>query len=84
MNFPESELILFLYAILNTPGLGGIVVALLGGGVLLIVGLTLVWLNQAGKMDEEDVYAYPTSALHHQPEPEPVPERRIRKRQSYS
>jgi hypothetical protein len=65
MNFPDSQLITFLYTLINTPGFGGIVVALLGGGIVLSVGLTLRWIIQGGKADESEIYAYPTSALHH-------------------
>ena len=64
MNFPDTALFSLLYALINTPGVGGIVVALLGGGVVLSIGLTLRWIVQGGKVDELEVYAYPTPALH--------------------
>ena len=65
MNFPDSALISFLYALINTPALGGIVVVLLGGGIVLSVGLTLRWIALGSRVDEPEIYAYPTSALHH-------------------
>ena len=64
MNFPETELIRILYAFLNTPSIGGIVVSILGGGIMVAVGLTLRWIIMGGHADEPEVYAYPTSALH--------------------
>lgn len=65
MNFPDTSLISFLYALINTPTVGGIVVSILGGGIVLSVGLTLNWIARGGHVDEAEVYAYPTSALHH-------------------
>jgi hypothetical protein len=70
MNFPETALFDFLYTLINTPSIGGIVVALLGGGIVLSVGLTLRWIVRGGQADEPEVYAYPTPALHHAHEQE--------------
>jgi hypothetical protein len=64
MNFPETALISFLYAVINTPAVGGIVVGLLAGGIALSVGFTLRWIVLGGQADEPEVYAYPTPALH--------------------
>jgi hypothetical protein len=64
MNFPETALISFLYAVINTPAVGGIVVGILTGGIVLTVGITLRWIILGGQTDELEVYAYPTSALH--------------------
>lgn len=64
MNFPENALLTFLYALINTPSVGGVVVALLGVGVVLSVGLTLNWIVRGGQVDEPEAYAYPTPALH--------------------
>ncbi len=64
MNFPDTALFLFLYRLINTPGIGGLVVVLVGGGVLLSVALALRWIIQGGKADELEAYVYPTPALH--------------------
>ncbi len=64
MNFPDTALISFLYSLINTPTVGGIVVTILGGGIVLAVGLTLNWIVRGGHVDEAEVYAYPTPALH--------------------
>lgn len=65
MNFPDTPLFSLLYALINTPGFGGIVVSILGSGVVLSAGLALRWIVQGGIADEPETYAYPTSALHH-------------------
>lgn len=63
MNFPmEYPVFQFFYWLVNTAGLGGIVVALLGGGSVLAYALTLRWIRSAA--DERDTYAYPTPGLH--------------------
>ena len=64
MNFPESPLFEFLYWLINTPPIGGIVVGLVGGGSILACGLTLRWIARGREADEREVYAYPTPALH--------------------
>lgn len=64
MNFPESPLFEFLYWLINTPPIGGIVVGLVGGGSLLAYGLTLRWIARGREADEQETYAYPTPALH--------------------
>jgi hypothetical protein len=64
MNFPDNLLFAFLYWLINTPGLGGIIVGMLGVGMMLSVGLTLRWIVQGGELKEPEEYAYPTPALH--------------------
>jgi hypothetical protein len=64
MNFPDTALIRILYAFINTPSVGGIVVGLLGSGIVASVGLTLRWIARGGQADEPEIYAYPTTALH--------------------
>lgn len=64
MNFPDTAFISFLYRLINTPTIGGIVVSALGGGIALAVGLTLNWIVRGGHVEEVEVYAYPTPALH--------------------
>ena len=63
MSFPENALFEFLYSMINTPGIGGIAVGLLGGGIFLIVGLTLRWISKGASVDEVEEYTYPTSSL---------------------
>ncbi len=66
MGFPDTPLIKFLYWLINTPGLGGIAVSLLGISIVAAVALVLRWISQAAKIETEvEVYAYPTPALHH-------------------
>jgi hypothetical protein len=65
MNFPlEYSVFRFFYWVVNTPGLGGIAVSLVGGGSLLAYGLTLRWIRKAAEVPEAECYAYPTPALH--------------------
>ena len=65
MNFPmDNPLFQFFYWLVNTAGVGGIVVGLVGGGSLLAYALTLRWIHQGGRSDETETYAYPTPALH--------------------
>lgn len=67
MDFvPDYPIIRFLHALINTPGIGGIVVGLVGGGSLLAYGLALRWIKKGAQVPETETYAYPTPALHHQ------------------
>lgn len=69
MNFPmEYPLFQFFYWLVNTAGLGGICVAVLGGGAALVYGLITFWIRSGAAAAEEDIYTYPTSALHTQHE----------------
>ena len=63
MNFPESPFLSFLYWLLNTPGIGGIIVGLLALAMLTSIGLTLRWIKRGADVDEAEAYAYPTPAL---------------------
>lgn len=66
MNFPMELLIFqFFYWLVNTPGIGGVAVALVGGGSVLAYALTLRWIHLGAKVEEKETYAYPTPALHH-------------------
>ena len=67
MNFPmEFPIFQFFYWLVNTPGLGGIVVALVGGGSVLAYSLALYWIRLGAQVEETETYSYPTPALHHQ------------------
>jgi hypothetical protein len=65
MNFPlEYPIFRFFYWLVNTPGLGGIAVSMVGGGSLLAYGLILRWIRQGADAKEVETYVYPTPALH--------------------
>lgn len=70
MNFPmQYPLFQFFYWLVNTAGLGGIAVTIVGGGSVLAYFLTLRWIAQGKNADDAEVYSYPTPALHrHAPE----------------
>lgn len=64
MNFPmETPLYQFFYWLVNTPGVGSVIVALAGGGSLLYYFLTLRRIR-AAKNEVGVTYAFPTPALH--------------------
>jgi hypothetical protein len=67
-HFPENPFVLFIYWLLNTPGVGAVFVALLGGALVLTFALVLRWIIDGGKASENAVYVYPTEALHHHKE----------------
>ncbi|MBW8011890.1 MAG: hypothetical protein FVQ83_11735 [Chloroflexi bacterium] len=64
LDYPDNPLIEFLYWLINTPGLGGIMASVVGGGILLAVGATLRWISKGGQALEPEEFAYPTPALH--------------------
>jgi hypothetical protein len=65
MNFPMTQPIFqFFYWLVNTPGLGGVVLLILSLGTLLGAFSTLRWISEAGKGEESETYSYPTPTLH--------------------
>lgn len=64
IDYPDNPFVKFLFWLINTPGLGGIMASLLGGGLLLAIGVTLRWISNGGQVSESEEYAYPTPALH--------------------
>ncbi len=63
MNFPmDIPLFRFFYWLINTAGLGGLAVLLICGGLVTVFLFTLRWIASGSEADEE-VYAFPTSAL---------------------
>ncbi|MBI3762140.1 MAG: hypothetical protein HY260_09805 [Chloroflexi bacterium] len=67
MNFPmQYPIFQFFYWLVNTPGLGGIIVGFVGGGSVVAYALTLRWINDGGQADEGETYTFPTPGLRHQ------------------
>jgi len=64
-SFPENPIIAFLYWLLDTPGIGAIVVAILLIGLFWGYARVLRWISN-GANTNESVYTYPTEALHQQ------------------
>jgi hypothetical protein len=65
MNFPmDLPLFQFFYWLVNTPGLGGVAVVLVGGGSIAAYALALRWIRAGAQVQEGETYAYPTLALH--------------------
>ncbi len=66
MNFPMMQPIFqFFYWLVNTPGLGGIVLLVLSLGAVLVSLMTINWISSGKQDDESDSYSYPTSSLFH-------------------
>lgn len=65
MNFPmEYPIFQFFYWLVNTAGVGGVLVLIAGAGSLLSYTLILRWIIQPDP-DDIELYSYPTPALHH-------------------
>jgi hypothetical protein len=65
MNFPmDNPIFQFFYWLMNTPGVGGVIVILLVAASILIYAGVLFWISRGGQADEPETYAYPTSTLH--------------------
>jgi len=64
MNFPHSPLFNFLYWLINTAGLGSVIVGLIAAISIVSYGLTLRWISRGAQADEAEEYAYPTPTLH--------------------
>ena len=66
MNFPMTQPIFqFFYWLVNTPGLGGVVLLFLTLGAVLAAIWTLHWISAGRQAKESETYSYPTSSLHH-------------------
>jgi hypothetical protein len=66
MNFPDQPLFHLLYFVVNTAGVGSLIVALIALGSLSAYFMTLRWIRNAAQEEELEEYAYPTPSLHHQ------------------
>ena len=65
MNFPlEYPIFQFFYWLVNTAGVGGVLVLLVGGGSIFAYVLLIRWILGDEKTAEGDQFAYPTPALH--------------------
>ena len=64
MNFPDSPIFELFYWIVNTPGVGGLLVGLIVIISVSAAGSALRWIAQGAHADEVETYAYPTPALH--------------------
>ena len=65
MNFPmDNPIFQFFYWLMNTPGVGGVVVILIVASSILIYAGALFWIARGGQADEPETYTYPTSTLH--------------------
>ncbi len=72
MNFPlDLPVFRFLFWLVDTAGLGGLIALLIGGGSVAAYALVLRWISRAGQAEEKEVYLFPTPALHHHDEPSP-------------
>ncbi len=66
MTIPMAQPIFqFFYWLVNTPGLGGVVLMLLTPGALLASIWTLRWISHGGRAKESETYSYPTPSLFH-------------------
>jgi len=66
MSFPMSQPIFqFFYWLVNTPGLGGVVILLLTLGTVLAAILTLHWISNGSRAEESESYSFPTPSLYH-------------------
>jgi hypothetical protein len=65
MNFPTQPLFEFFYWLVNTPGLGGIVLAFLTAGVIVAAIFTLRWICAGKQVKPSDAYSYPAESLFH-------------------
>ena len=64
MNFPlDNPLFRFLYWLINTPTIGGVVALLILGSLITTFVFALIWVVNGAKADEPDSYAFPTTTL---------------------
>ena len=73
MNIPESELINWLYWLVDTPTIGGVIVGVIATITVLFYTASIFWVQQ-DQQDQQvnklEKYPYPTPALHHEEEDE--------------
>lgn len=60
MNFPmEYPIFRFFYWLVNTAGVGGLLVTLEAMTVFVVYGLVLRWVASASKKDDREIYLFP-------------------------
>jgi hypothetical protein len=65
MRFPiDNPIFQFFFWLVDTPGLGGLIVGLIVVVFVSASGSALRWIAQGAQADEAETYAYPTPALH--------------------
>lgn len=69
MDLPfDSPIIEFIYWFINTGGVGGITVMMLGAGLVLSFGSVLLWISNGNKSPDNETFTYPTPTLFHHEE----------------
>lgn len=64
MNFPmDNPFFEFLFWLVNTPGVGGIAVGLIGLLSVSVYAGAIFWIARGADADESETYAYPTPTL---------------------
>jgi len=64
MIFPmDNPFFQFLFWVVDTPGIGGIAVALVAVISVSFYASALYWVARGAQVDEPDTYAYPTPTL---------------------
>ena len=64
MNFPlENPLFRLLYWLINTAGIGGVIILVIAGGLVTTFILVMLWVTAGSYVDEPDIYTYPTHSL---------------------
>jgi len=65
MNFPlDNPFYHFVYQLVNTAGIGGLVVGVEALLIMIAVFFGLRYVSNGAQLDEPEAYAYPTPALH--------------------
>ena len=71
MNFPiDNPILQAVYWLVNTAGVGGLIVGLLGASIVTAVALMLRWIAAADRLSEREQFSYPTTAFHHYEPPQ--------------
>jgi len=67
MNFPlQYPIFQFFYWLVNTPGVGGAIVVLIGGACTTGAFLLLRWISLAAKSEESETFSFPNFSAEHE------------------
>lgn len=66
MQIQPNPIFTLLYWLLNTPGIGALIVALLGTFLVVLFASVLRWIAKGSSANESAVFTYPTEGLHDQ------------------